>query len=226
MIAHVNGIDLYYEKTGKGSPLIMVHGNGEDHTIFLEAVRVLSSRFTCYLVDSRNHGKSTDVGELHYEDMAADMTAFMEELDLQDVVFYGFSDGGIIGLLTAAQCTRVKTLIVSGANLTPEGVILPFRLLIRGMYVFNKDPKIRLMLEEPHIPDDILRKISAKTLVLAGSHDMVRETETRRIARMIPGAKLYILKGEGHGSYIVHKERIGKIIMKFAGKGTVKKASF
>ena len=104
--------------------------------------------------------------------------------------------------------------------------ILPFRLLIRGMYVFNKDPKIRLMLEEPHIPDDILRKISAKTLVLAGSHDMVRETETRRIARMIPGAKLYILKGEGHGSYIVHKERIGKIIMKFAGKGTVKKASF
>ena len=36
---------------------------------------------------------------------------------------------------------------------------LPFRLLIRGMYVFNKDPKIRLMLEEPHIPDDILRKL-------------------------------------------------------------------
>ena len=226
MIAHVNGIDLYYEKKGEGRPLIMVHGNGEDHTIFREASMLLEKNFTCYLVDSRSHGKSTDAGELHYEDMAADMTAFMEKLDLQDVVFYGFSDGGIIGLLAAAQCTRVKTLIVSGANLTPEGVILPFRLLIRGMYIFNKDPKIRLMMEEPHIPDKVLQRITAKTLVLAGSHDMVREKETRHIARMIPGAKLYILKGEGHGSYIVHKERIGKIIMKFAGKGTVKKASF
>ena len=35
MIAEVNGIRLYYEKTGQGRPLVMVHGNGEDHTSWL-----------------------------------------------------------------------------------------------------------------------------------------------------------------------------------------------
>ena len=32
---------------------------------------------------------------------------------------------------------------------------------------------------------------------------------------MIPGAKLRILEGEDHGSYIVHKRRIGELIRAF-----------
>ena len=47
MYIGVNGIQLYYEKTGHGRPLIMVHGNSEDHTIFKEAVEVLKEHFTC-----------------------------------------------------------------------------------------------------------------------------------------------------------------------------------
>ena len=47
MVIGVNGIQLYYTKTGQGRPLIMVHGNGEDHTIFDEAVSVLKEHFTC-----------------------------------------------------------------------------------------------------------------------------------------------------------------------------------
>lgn len=34
MTITVNGITLYYEVQGQGQPLIMIHGNGEDHTIF------------------------------------------------------------------------------------------------------------------------------------------------------------------------------------------------
>ena len=89
---------LFYTKTGNGRPLIMVHGNREDHTIFDEAIGVLKEHFTCYAIDSRGHGKSSPCRELHYKDMAADMIAFMTELDLTDVAFYGFSDGGIVGL--------------------------------------------------------------------------------------------------------------------------------
>jgi len=216
MLAHVNGIDLYYEKTGRGRPLLMVHGNGEDHTIFREAVNVLKDDFTCYCVDSRGHGKSARVAALHYEDMARDMVAFLEALELRDTVFYGFSDGGIVGLLAAAECRRITTLIVSGANLTPQGVKPGLRLLLRLAYAFGKDPKIELMLREPDIPDAVLQKITARTLVLAGSRDVIRKEETLRIASAIPGATLKILSGEGHGSYIVHKERIGELISSFA----------
>ena len=211
----VNGVDLYYEKRGSGQPLLMVHGNGEDHTIFNEAVEVLSKRFTCYCVDSRGHGQSTPVDVLHYEDMAQDMISFMKEMDLRDVVFYGFSDGGIVGLLTAAQTDRVSTLITSGANMTPEGVDLKLRLLFRAAYTVKKDPKIELMMKEPQITEDLLGTIKARTLILAGSRDLIVEEETRRIAAAIPGAQLQILEGEDHGSYIIHQTKVAELILEF-----------
>ena len=114
MIVQVNGIDLFCEIVGKGRPLLMIHGNGEDHTIFDEAVQCLKDEFACYLIDSRGHGQSTPVEQLHYSDMADDLVLLMEKLDLKEVVFYGFSDGGIVGLLAAMKTERIRTL--SGSN--------------------------------------------------------------------------------------------------------------
>ena len=219
MIAEVNGINLYYEKSGEGRPLVMVHGNGEDHTIFDEAVRELREHYACYCLDSRCHGASTDTAELHYRDMATDVILFLRALDLKDVIFYGFSDGGIIGLMAAARCERITTLIVSGANTSPKAVKLWLRLVIRGSYLLKKDKKLALMLREPDIADEELRRIRASTLVLAGSGDLIPEKETRHIASLIPGAELQILKGEDHGSYIVHSTKIAGLIRDFA-RGT------
>jgi pimeloyl-ACP methyl ester carboxylesterase len=214
MLIEVNGTRLHYEKRGEGRPLILLHGNGEDHTIFQQALLLLEKRFCCYAVDSRCHGQSWG-GALHYSEMAEDMLCFMEQLDLRDVIFYGFSDGGIVGLLAAAQTDRISTLIVSGANLTPMGIKLWERLKMRVGYLFRKDPKLALMLNEPYISDDILARIRADTLVLAGDSDVIYEEETRHIADAIPGAELQILEDEDHGSYIVHSEKIAKLIIDY-----------
>ena len=192
----------------------MVHGNSEDHTIFDESVKVLGEYFTCYAIDSRGHGQSSPCRELHYADMAQDMIAFMTELDLNDVVFYGFSDGGIIGLLAAMQCNRITDLVVSGANLTPTGTKAWFRIMVEGMGLIKRDPLIELMKREPNIRPAELAGIKARTLVIAGSRDLIREAETRKIADSIPGAKLMILEGESHGSYIVHSTKIADILIK------------
>ena len=85
--------------------------------------------------------------------MAQDMVLFLEGLNLEDVVFYGFGDGGITGLLAAGKSSRITKLIVSGANLTPEGVKFPLRLLILAICLFKKDPKLELMLKELHTDD-------------------------------------------------------------------------
>ena len=87
----VNGVELNYEVIGSGDPLIMVHGNSEDHTIFTEAAEVLKDHYTCYLVDTRSHGKSGKVKPLHYKDMAQDYVEFIKALDLKNVTFFGFS---------------------------------------------------------------------------------------------------------------------------------------
>ena len=218
MIEHINGIDLNYEKTGSGRPLVMIHGNGEDHTIFDESVEILRDSFTCYCLDSRGHGASTKVPVLHYTDMAEDVVRFIEKHDLNDVVFYGFSDGGIIGLIAAAKCPRITKLIVSGANITPRGAKLWIRVVINAKNIVKKDPMLELMIKEPHISDDMLKSIRADTLVLAGSRDLIREGETRHIARCIPKSELKILKGETHGSYIEHNEKIGHLIRDFVCK--------
>lgn len=212
MFIELNGVRLFYEKRGEGRPLLLVHGNGEDHTIFDQALLLLEKHYCCYAIDARCHGQS-GAGPLHYDAMAADMLAFLEALDLRDAIFYGFSDGGIVGLLTAAETERITTLIVSGANLSPNGVKPSLRLLVRAMYWRTKDPKLALMLREPWISDDVLHRIRANTLVLAGSRDVIREKESRHIADTIPGAELRILPGEDHGSYIVHRDKIAKLIM-------------
>ena len=214
MLINVNNIDLFYEEKGSGRPLLMIHGNSEDHTIFEEASEVLKEYFTVYLLDSRDHGQSQKVKELHYDDMADDIVAFLEKKDLKDVVFYGFSDGGILGLLLARKTDRISQMILSGANITPNGVKNSLKLLVKVLYFFTKDSKLKMILNEPHITPEELSEIKVKTTVVVGEKDMVTMEETKIIADSIPGAKLMVLPKEGHGSYIVHKTAIADIIIK------------
>lgn len=217
MLICVNGVQLYYEKQGSGRPLVLLHGNGEDGSIFDAALPLLSRQFTCYTVDSRDHGRSQRVNGLHYQDMADDMTALLEALDLNDVVFYGYSDGGIVGLLTAMQSERISTLIISGTNLNPHGMLDEVYEEIRLDYERTGSQKDLLMLAEPDIHPDELRSIRIPTLVLAGSEDLIKEEHTRAIADALPCATLRILPGEGDGSYIMHSDKIARLILSFLG---------
>lgn len=155
---------------------------------------MLSEHFTCYLLDSRGHGQSTPVSTLSYTTMAEDVIAFADSLALKKPTLYGFSDGGIIGLMVAMRRPELLSrLIVSGANLNPLGVKLKTYLELRIATIFNKDPKLLLMVREPQIKPHALSAIRVPTLVLAGKGDLIRETHTRQIAANIPGAELQLL---------------------------------
>lgn len=218
MFAQVNGLNIYYETKGEGQPLLMVHGNSEDHTIFDVASDVLKDYFKVYLIDSRDHGQSDKVKGLHYDDMADDMVKFMEELDLKDVVYYGFSDGGIIGLLTALKTDRISRMVLSGTNLTVNGVVLSLKLLVKFLYFFTKDQKMWMILNEPDIKPETLKDIRIPVTVVAGEKDMVKYEETKLIADSLPDSKLRIIPKAGHGSYIIHKTDIADIILEETGK--------
>ena len=66
MFIHVNGVHLFYEKQGTGKPLILLHGNEEDHRIFDEAIELLKKHYTVYAVDSRGHGQSARISLSRY----------------------------------------------------------------------------------------------------------------------------------------------------------------
>lgn len=197
--------EIYYKKTGNGKPLILLHGNKEDHHIFDELVEALKNDFTIYAVDSRGHGKSGNAEEYHYSDMADDILDLIEKEQLDKPYFYGFSDGAIIGLLCAIKQDCFSKLMLSGANTKPSG-LKPLCLL--GMvfsYVFSRDERTKMMLREPNITALELSKISCPTLVLAGEFDIIKLSDTQFIYNNIKNASLEIIKGKNHGNYIVHK---------------------
>ena len=218
MLINVNDINLFYEEKGNGRPLLMIHGNSEDHTIFDEASEILKDHFTVYLLDSRDHGQSDKAKELHYDDMADDIVAFLEKKDLKDVVFYGISDGGILGLLVAQKTDRISRLIISGANLTPSGVKAHLRLLIKVLYFFTKQSKLKMMLVEPNITAEELSRIKIKTTIIVGEKDLVSLDENKIIHDSIKDSKLIVLPNEGHTSYINHKTKIAYIILDEIGE--------
>ena len=216
MTIHVNGIDLYYKKAGQGPPLLLLHGNGESHAIFRKAMKRLAERFTVYAIDSRGHGRSSKVKELHYADMAEDMAQFIAALGLEAPMLYGFSDGGIIGLLLAGEHPGLLSkLAISGANLNPAALKKFFLRFIWLMRKLTRGDKWRMMLEEPNITPEQLGRIDMPTLVLAGEKDIISEAHTRIIAGAIPGARVRILPGENHGSYVDDNAKLCDVIGPF-----------
>lgn len=71
------------------------------------------------------------------------------------------------------------------------------------------------MLTEPHIDPVQLETIRIPVLVTAGEHDLILPEETRRIAAHLPNARLVIVPGEDHGSYIANSEIMGKLLIEW-----------
>lgn len=215
----VNNLTLFYTCIGSGEPLIMLHGNGEDHTIFDEAVELLSKYFTVYAIDTRDHGQSDKVEELHYNDMAEDIRAYIEELHLEKPILYGFSDGGIIGLILASKYPDLLSKVIgSGVNVNPDGLVKGWHTIFKIIYFFNRSPQFKLMLTEPDITAEELKQIQIPVYLTGGSKDMIQQKHMQFIADSIPGAKLTIFDGEKHGSYIIHSQKIAEVILEVCEK--------
>ncbi|MCI9111364.1 MAG: alpha/beta hydrolase [Eubacterium sp.] len=219
MIQQTSKINLYYEKTGTGVPLIMLHGNGEDHTIFNKATAVLKKHFTVYAIDTRGHGKSSPVDELHYEDMANDVYEFICKLNLEKPIVYGFSDGGIVALILAIKHPEaISRIVASGVNTQPNGLNTINLLIYKITYFFTRAKRIKLMLTEPNITDTQLNNIKIPVSVTGGSKDMIKQSHLKHIADSIPNSTLTIFNGEFHGSYVVNSTKIADFIIEAVQK--------
>lgn len=213
----VGGVTLHYADAGEGRPVVLVHGNGEDHHLFdTEISQLVAAGYRVIAPDSRGHGANEPLPEYHYDEMAEDVYGLIQALGLQRPALYGHSDGGIIGLLVASRHPdALGALAVSGANLEPEGLIAPFLAECERENARQENPLITLMLTEPHIDPESLGAISVPVLVTAGEDDLVLRCETERIAAAIPDSTLVILQGHDHGSYISGSDIMGGMLIDF-----------
>lgn len=212
----VNNVKLYYEEYGSGKPIILLHGNQESHEIFDKLINKLKDNYKVYAIDSRCHGKSENPIDISYDLMCDDIIDFIKKLHIDRPMLYGFSDGGIIGILVAIkEPNLLSKLIVSGANITPD-VFTTFDLLLTKLfYFFTRSKYIKMMLDEPNIPLKDLQKITIPVHVLAGEKDVIKLEHTKLIANNIKNSTMEIIPKEKHGSYIIHSDKIYEIIKKY-----------
>ena len=112
-------------------PVLMLHGNGEEHGIFGQVIdAVCASGRPVVAVDSRAQGKSTrGTAELTYELMADDALAALAALGFGKAHLLGFSDGAIEALIIARDHPELALSLLSiGANLSPDGVDDSFQM--------------------------------------------------------------------------------------------------
>ena len=219
-------IQLHYTEHGSGEPLILLHGNGEDSSYFEHQIAFFQDRYRVIAVDTRGHGKSPrGTAPLTLNQFADDLSAFMDELDIASAHILGFSDGANVAILFAlAHPTRVKSLILNGGNLFPEGLTDQTRREIDKEYeqaVLANDENLlellRLMIDEPHIDPAQLAALSIPTLVVAGTDDMIEEAHTRLIAESIPNAQLTLIEGT-HFIAFENPDAFNRVVSEFLVK--------
>lgn len=223
--------ELFYIEKGQGFPLILLHGNGENSSYFAHQIEEFSSSYHVYAIDTRGHGKSPrGTAPFTIRQFADDLLAFMDCHGIEKAHILGFSDGGNTAMIFAMKYPeRVERLILNGANLDPSGVKRSTQLPIEIGYKFasrsaNKSEKAKqnaemlgLMVNDPNVDPDELKSIKARTLVIAGTSDMIREDHTRLIASKIAGSQLAIIKGN---HFIANKNapEFNRVVLEFLGE--------
>ena len=213
---HNSGANIFYSEYFPADPqaptLILLHGNGEDHTYFVKQIPAFSPHFRLVLMDTRGQGQSTGGdGELNFSVFAADLLALMDHLQIAKAHLLGFSDGGNLALTFAlAHPERVQSLILNGANLNPGGVKLSTQLPIvlgygccRLLSPFSHKARqngavLGLMVNHPHIPPQALAVLTMPALVIVGERDMIRDRHSQLIARSLPNAQFVRIPGGDH----------------------------
>ncbi len=224
---------LYYESFGDGTPLVLLHGNGEDGRLFASQVALFCNQYRVITIDSRGHGKSPrGTAPYSLQQMATDLGAALIALDIDHCHLLGFSDGGNIALLYALRDTsRLCTLTLVGANLDPGGVKAQTQLLVClgvclcQLFAFSAKARhsrdtLRLMLREPHIAPAQLAAIATPTLVVAGQNDVIKESHTRLIAQSLPNARLDILPDADHFALVKQPDIFNAVVDDFLAAHT------
>ncbi|MGH2892111.1 MAG: alpha/beta fold hydrolase [Solirubrobacteraceae bacterium] len=102
MRARTNDIETAWFEIGRGDPVVLIHGLGDDHRAWRRVVSKLALEHRVLLYDFRGHGQ-TQIGEADgtLTQLGADLIALMDALDLGTATLAGFSLGGTIAMRAA-----------------------------------------------------------------------------------------------------------------------------
>jgi pimeloyl-ACP methyl ester carboxylesterase len=119
----VNGMQMYYEVSGQGDPLVVLHGAYMNIPSMGGIIPRLAETHTVYALEFQGHGRTTDLDRpITYPDLADDVAAFMDAIDLPKADVFGYSMGAAAGLqLAIRHPERVDQLIAASVAYDVKG---------------------------------------------------------------------------------------------------------
>lgn len=221
-------IKLFYQEKGQGCPLLLLHGNGENHEYFQSQIDYFSAFYRTIAIDTRGHGHSPrGTAPFTISQFADDLYDFMILHGIETANILGFSDGGNIALVFSMRYPdKVSRLILNGANLYSSGVKPTIQIpIIAGYHIASffagksheakaHAEMLSLMVNDPALTERDLEQVKCRTLVIAGTKDMIKQKHTELIHKCIKGSELVILEGD-HFIANKHPDAFNKAVHEF-----------
>ena len=224
-----NGIKIYYEDTGNGEALLLLHNFYGTADQWKPYVGAYSKQFRTIAIDMLGHGRS-DIykkGAIFFKhgDYAKVVLALLDALKLDKVNAIGGSSGGMTLLhLNIMQPERFKSVIAIGAQiyfskytrewLTKRGQdsanvkFMEWATEQHGaekaMVLARQFWQNLKLYGDPSFTPDILSTIKAKWLVVQGDNDeAVPLQQALEMHQYIPNSRIWIVPNGGHLPHLI-----------------------
>jgi len=224
--AQVNGLKLYYEIHGAGTPLVLIHGGGSTlHTTFGRVIDEFAKTHKVIAVEMQAHGHTADIDRpLSFQQDADDIASLLNYLKIDKANIFGFSNGASTTLQFAIRHPLMTNKIIVASTFykkagapdwfwdmmgkaTFEGMPQPYKdeflkinpdtNALHRMY----ERDVARMQSFPDITEEQMKAIKAPAFLIMGDKDVTTPEHAAEMHRLLVNSRLAIIPG-GHGDYI------------------------
>src|SRR3954464_12371893 len=226
--ADVNGVHMYYETYGDGTPLVLLHGGMLSIDLnFAGLIPTLAKKHRVIGVELQGHGRTADTDrEITPAALASDVVGLLDHLGIARAHVLGHSMGGAVTMeLAVSYPDRVRSVVPISVSVRPDGVhpdltdpskfaTSPIMPTPEDFAEFSAEYK-RLSPHPDHFDeflatlspsnadlqggcDDKLAAITAPVLLVQGDRDFTTNEHAALMQQLIPGSQLAILPNTTH----------------------------
>jgi pimeloyl-ACP methyl ester carboxylesterase len=207
----VNGMQMYYEVSGDGDPLIVLHGAYMNIPTMGAIIPKLAETHKVYALELQGHGRTTDIDRpITYPNLADDVAAFMDAVGLERTDVFGYSMGAAAGLqLAIRHPEKVNKLAAASVSYDAEGWQPEFTAFIPQMTVemfldmpfaedhrkLAADPggfpalveKLIALEHEPMAWEEDVKALNIPVLIITGDADVTTLEHSVAMFRLLGG---------------------------------------
>jgi pimeloyl-ACP methyl ester carboxylesterase len=207
----VNGMHMYYEVSGEGDPLVVLHGAYMNIPSMGAIIPKLAETHRVYALEFQGHGRTTDIDRpITYPNLADDVAAFMDAMGLETTDVFGYSMGAIAGLqLAIRHPEKVNKLAAASVAYDADGWQPAFKAIIPTMTVemildmpFAEDyrrlapnpdgfpalvEKLIALEHEPMAWEEDVKALKTPVLIITGDADVATLEHSVAMFRLLGG---------------------------------------